>query len=86
MVKALKTYFERPVDEIKEEIAGHEAEAAELSDFSALRFIDISPEKTGALSLAEEEKMLTAKEKFMNFFSALAEKYPELYNELKEVR
>ena len=86
LVKALKTYFERPVDEIKEEIAGHEAEAAELSDFSALRFIDISPEKTGALSLAEEEKMYTAKEKFKNFVSALAEKYPELYNELKEVR
>lgn len=86
LVKALKTFFERPADQIKEEIAGHRTEAAELSDFAALRFIDISPEKTGALSLAEEEKMYFAKEKFMNFVSALAEKYQELYNEIKEIR
>src|SRR3989338_898212 len=86
MVKAAKAFFEeKSLEEVKEESAEHAPELAGILDFGALRAAESDPEKESSLNLRAEEQRYVVKERFMSMVSALAEKYPELYNELKEI-
>ena len=86
MVKAAKAFFEeKSLEEVKEESAEHAPELAGILDFGALRAAESDPEKESSLNLRAEEQRYAVKERFMSMVSALAEKYPELYNELKEI-
>lgn len=87
MVKAAKTFFDKySLEGIKEMGAEHAEEIVELKDFAALYADRVLPEKAGAAATMTEEKRYANKERFMGIVSALAEKYPELYNEIKEVK
>lgn len=86
MVKAAKAFFDQySVEEVKEMSAEHAPELAKIYDFSALHTTESEAEKESDLNLKTEEQRYAVKERFMSMVSALAEKYPELYNELKEV-
>ena len=86
MVKAARVFFERhTIEEVQAQAPQHRQETAQLNELESLRIVEIAPEKEGAALDVAGEKRYASKEKMMNLIAALAEKYPELYNELKEV-
>lgn len=86
MVKAARVFFDRhTVEEVAVQAPQHQKETAQLNELQSLHIAEIAPEKEGAIATAAGERLYAAKEKMMGLITALAEKHPELYNELREV-
>ena len=87
MVTAIRTFFEKtPTAKVPGLAAQHAREMSDLHDFD--KFLEIEKAtKDGitAKKFIQEEKQYYAKEKFMIIVGALAEKYPELYNDIKYI-
>lgn len=84
IVKAIQASFDRAsIDEIQVKAATHIEETSNLHEFEGLRLVDIAPEIIGEEVMKAEEKRAIKKERFKNILTALAEKYPEFYNELR---
>ncbi len=86
MVQAVKIFFERhTAEDIKNKTPEHQEETARLNTLESLSLSGVSPEKEGETSTRIEEHHYAARERLMNIITALAEKYPELYDRIKEV-
>jgi len=87
MVRAIKSFFEKTsLEEAQRQSLVHAAEMADLHDFDEFGPVEkITPEQIEMRQLWRKEKYSYAQEKFMGVVAALAEKYPELYNEIKNV-
>ena len=86
MVRAAEIFFERhSLEDVKNKAPEHIEETANLNTLESLRMNGAIPEKEGEVSAKIEEKQYAARERLMNIIAALAEKYPELYNEIKNI-
>ena len=86
MVQAAKIFFEHNTPEdIRNKAPEHQEETAQLNTLESLSLSGDTPEKEGETSTRIEEKHYAARERLINTITALAEKYPELYNEIKDL-
>ena len=82
MPGAVKLFFERyNVKEIERLGEEHFKEQKQIAPVIPAR----SPEEIQEIRLGEKEKYYAIREKFLNLAVFLAEKYPELYKEIKEL-
>ena len=86
MVKAAKIFFEhQTIEEVRLQTPEHRQETSELETLESLHLSQSAPEREEGTITRLKEKRYAAKEKLMHLVTALAEKYPELYNEIKDI-